>query len=64
MQVRLRGYFETLNAVGVHQVPATINVWDDEYGISVDNSYQTTKSSISGKSKRFSKNKSQKDMKF
>ena len=24
-----------------------ISVWDDEYGISVNNSYQTTKSSIS-----------------
>ena len=40
-------FFEVFNAAGVHQVPMIISVWDDEYGISVDNSYQTTKSSIS-----------------
>ena len=40
-------FFETVNAIGVHQVPAVISIWDDDYGISVDNSYQTTKSSIS-----------------
>ena len=48
------------NAIGVHQVPAVINVWDDEYGISVDNSYQTTKSSISEVLKGFQRTKSQK----
>lgn len=40
-------FFETLNAAGVLQVPLVISVWDDEYGISVDNSYQTVKESIS-----------------
>ena len=40
-------FFEVVNAAGVHQVPMIINIWDDEFGISVDNSYQTTKSSIS-----------------
>ena len=40
-------FFETLNAAGVLQVPMVISVWDDGYGISVDNSYQTVKESIS-----------------
>ena len=40
-------FFESLNAAGVHQVPMVISVWDDEYGISVDNSFQTIKGSIS-----------------
>jgi pyruvate/2-oxoglutarate/acetoin dehydrogenase E1 component/TPP-dependent pyruvate/acetoin dehydrogenase alpha subunit len=40
-------FFESLNAAGVHQIPMVISVWDDEYGISVDNSYQTIKGSIS-----------------
>ncbi len=53
-------FFEVVNAAGVHQVPMIINIWDDEFGISVDNSYQTTKSSISEALKGFetdSKNK-------
>lgn len=40
-------FFETINAAGVLQVPMIMSVWDDEYGISVPNKYQTTKSSIS-----------------
>ena len=40
-------FFETLNAAGVLQVPMVISVWDDGYGISVDNSHQTVKESIS-----------------
>lgn len=40
-------FFETINAAGVLQVPMALSVWDDEYGISVPNRYQTTKSSIS-----------------
>jgi len=40
-------FFETLNAAGVLQVPLVISVWDDGYGISVDNSHQTVKESIS-----------------
>ena len=44
MPVQVRGtFFESLNAAGVHQIPMVISVWDDEYGISVDNSYQTIK---------------------
>ncbi len=40
-------FFETLNAAGLLQVPLVISVWDDGYGISVDNSHQTVKESIS-----------------
>ena len=40
-------FFESLNAAGVHQIPMVVSVWDDEYGISVDNSFQTIKGSIS-----------------
>ena len=40
-------FWESMNAIGVHQVPAVVSVWDDNYGISVDNKYQTIKSSIS-----------------
>jgi pyruvate/2-oxoglutarate/acetoin dehydrogenase E1 component/TPP-dependent pyruvate/acetoin dehydrogenase alpha subunit len=40
-------FFESVNACGVLQIPAIISIWDDEYGISVDNKYHTTKESIS-----------------
>lgn len=40
-------FWETLNAAGVLQVPLSISVWDDGYGISVPKKYQTTKGSIS-----------------
>ncbi len=40
-------FFETINAAGVLQVPMIINVWDDEYGISVHAKHQTTKENIS-----------------
>ena len=40
-------FFEVLNAAGVHQVPMVISVWDDNYGISVENKDQTIKQSIS-----------------
>src|SRR5690554_2013210 len=40
-------FFEAVNAAGVMQVPMAISVWDDGYGISVPNSYQTTKEDIS-----------------
>lgn len=40
-------FFETINAAGVLQVPMVISVWDDGYGISVPNKFQTTKQSIS-----------------
>jgi pyruvate/2-oxoglutarate/acetoin dehydrogenase E1 component/TPP-dependent pyruvate/acetoin dehydrogenase alpha subunit len=40
-------FWESLNAIGVLGVPVVISVWDDGYGISVPNEYQTTKGSIS-----------------
>jgi len=40
-------FWETLNAAGVMQVPLALSVWDDGYGISVPQKYQTTKQSIS-----------------
>ena len=40
-------FWESLNASGVLQVPLAICVWDDGYGISVPQKYQTTKESIS-----------------
>lgn len=40
-------FWETINAAGVMQVPMVMNIWDDEYGISVHAKYQTTKENIS-----------------
>jgi len=40
-------FFEAINAAGVLQIPLVISVWDDGYGISVPQKYQTTKESIS-----------------
>jgi pyruvate/2-oxoglutarate/acetoin dehydrogenase E1 component/TPP-dependent pyruvate/acetoin dehydrogenase alpha subunit len=40
-------FFETMNAAGVLGVPIVMSVWDDDYGISVPNEFQTIKSSIS-----------------
>ncbi|GGG26851.1 alpha-ketoacid dehydrogenase subunit alpha/beta [Christiangramia forsetii] len=40
-------FWETINAAGVLQVPMIMNVWDDEYGISVHAKHQTTKENIS-----------------
>lgn len=40
-------FWETLNAAGVMQVPLSISVWDDGFGISVPKKFQTTKESIS-----------------
>ncbi len=48
-------FWETINAAGVLQVPMAMSVWDDGFGISVPNSLQTTKSSISEVLKGFEK---------
>lgn len=40
-------FFEAINAAGVLQIPMLTAVWDDDYGISVPQEYQTTKGSIS-----------------
>ena len=40
-------FFEAMNAAAIIQIPLIMSVWDDGYGISVDNKIQTVKSSIS-----------------
>lgn len=40
-------FWETINAAGVLQVPLAVNIWDDQYGISVPARYQTTKENLS-----------------
>ena len=52
-------FFETINAAGVMQVPMVTSVWDDDYGISVNNSYQTIKESISEALKGMQRNKNE-----
>lgn len=49
-------FLEVMNAAGVLQVPMALSVWDDGYGISVPNEYQTTHSSISKALKGFAYN--------
>ena len=53
-------FFESLNAAGVLQVPMLTSVWDDDYGISVPNEYQTTKGSISKILAGFQRNEDEK----
>ncbi len=48
-------FWETINAVGVLQIPLAVFVWDDGYGISVPKKYQTTKASVSDALKGFQK---------
>jgi pyruvate/2-oxoglutarate/acetoin dehydrogenase E1 component/TPP-dependent pyruvate/acetoin dehydrogenase alpha subunit len=50
-------FWESVNAAGVMQIPLAIFVWDDGYGISVPNKYQTTKGSISTVLQGFQKEK-------
>lgn len=40
-------FWETLNAAGVLDIPMLVSVWDDDYGISVSNEHQITKSNLS-----------------
>ena len=40
-------FFEAINAAGVLQIPMIISIWDDDYGISVPNALQMTKSDVS-----------------
>lgn len=49
-------FWEALNAAGVTRIPLAISIWDDGYGISVPNKYQTTKGDISALLKGFSPN--------
>lgn len=50
-------FFEAINAAGVLQIPMVMSVWDDGYGISVDNKQQTTKESISKALEGFAREK-------
>lgn len=49
-------FYEAINAAGVLQVPMSISVWDDGYGISVPARYQTTKQNISEILRGFERN--------
>ena len=40
-------FWEAINAIGIIQGPFIMSIWDDEYGISVPNKYQITKSNLS-----------------
>ncbi len=53
-------FWETMNAAGVMQVPLVMQVWDDEYGISVHAKYQTTKENISEIMKGFQRDENHK----
>lgn len=40
-------FWETINAGGVLQVPMIVSIWDDDYGISVNEKNQRTKTNLS-----------------
>lgn len=40
-------FWETVNAIGVLQIPVLLSIWDDGYGISVPNELQVAKGDIS-----------------
>ena len=40
-------FWESINAIGVLQVPMLLAIWDDGYGISVPNELQIAKADIS-----------------
>ncbi|MGE3179476.1 MAG: transketolase C-terminal domain-containing protein [Vicinamibacterales bacterium] len=39
-------FWESINAIGVLQVPAIVSIWDDGFGISVPTTFQNTKGDI------------------
>ena len=57
-------FFEAMNAAAVIQIPLVMSVWDDGYGISVDNKIQTVKSSISEALLGFSSKNNDKPLKI
>ena len=57
-------FFEAMNAAGILQIPLIMSVWDDGYGISVDNKIQTVKSSISEALSGFSSKNDDKPLKI
>jgi 2-oxoisovalerate dehydrogenase E1 component len=50
-------FFEAINAAGVLQIPMIISIWDDGYGISVPQEFQTTKIDISAMFSGFKRTK-------
>jgi len=54
-------FWESINAMGVLQVPVVMSVWDDGHGISVPKKYQTTKENISEVLKGFQRDKDKND---
>ncbi|MEO0899446.1 MAG: thiamine pyrophosphate-dependent enzyme [Bacteroidota bacterium] len=40
-------FWESINAIGIIQAPVVMSIWDDDYGISVPNTFQLTKKSLS-----------------
>jgi len=57
-------FWETFNAAGVLQVPLAVSIWDDGWGISVPNKFQTTKQNISEVLSGFENSKSGKGYKI
>lgn len=49
-------FFEAMNAAGVLQIPMLVSIWDDGYGISVPQEYQTTKTDIAKLFEGFKRN--------
>ena len=52
-------FWETINAIGVLQIPVILSIWDDEYGISVNSKFQRTKKSLSEMLSGFQKNENE-----
>ena len=52
-------FFEAINAAGVLQIPMLVSIWDDGYGISVPQEYQTTKVDISKMFEGFRRNENE-----
>ncbi|MGF1637037.1 MAG: thiamine pyrophosphate-dependent enzyme [Cyclobacteriaceae bacterium] len=55
-------FLEAINAAGVLQIPMVTAVWDDEYGISVTNELQITKSDIYKALSGFQRNDTEKGL--
>lgn len=54
-------FWESLNAIGVLQVPVILSIWDDGYGISVTNEHQITKENLSDLLRGFQREPGQED---
>jgi pyruvate/2-oxoglutarate/acetoin dehydrogenase E1 component/TPP-dependent pyruvate/acetoin dehydrogenase alpha subunit len=54
-------FWESINAIGVLQVPAVLSIWDDGYGISVANEHQMVKQNLTDLLKGFQRTANQRD---